>query len=68
MNKKNEQNLALAGTIAFGVCNLISMYLGLGVLVMFFLLTVTYGSLGLYFKRKDIKEEKEREGKLPDKP
>lgn len=60
MKKKYEKDFEITGTIAFGILNLIFIYLGLNVLLRFYVYFVSMGIIGLYYYNKDAKEEKEK--------
>jgi hypothetical protein len=64
MNKKNEMNILLTGSIMYLIIIIIFTYLGLGVIwrVLFYL--ASYGIIGLYFYNKEIKEEKQKKIKI----
>jgi hypothetical protein len=60
MNKKNEMNILLTGSIMFLIIIIIFTYLGLGIIWKLLFLLAGYGIIGLYFYNKEIKEEKEK--------
>jgi hypothetical protein len=60
MNKKNEINAFLTGSIMYAIEFIIFTYLGLGVIWRLLFLLASYGIIGLYYYNKDIKEEKEK--------
>ena len=60
MNKKNEMNILLTGSIMYLIIFIFFTYLGLGVIWKLLFYLASYGIIGLYFYNKEIKEEKEK--------
>jgi hypothetical protein len=60
MNKKNEMNILLTGSIMYLIIIIIFSYLGLGVIWQLLFFLASYGIIGLYFYNKETKEEKTR--------
>jgi hypothetical protein len=49
MNKKNEMNILLTGSIMFLIIIIIFIYLGLGVIWKLLFFLAGYGIIGLFF-------------------
>jgi hypothetical protein len=64
MNKKNQMNIMLTGSIMYLIIFIFFTYLGLGVIWKLLFYLASYGIIGLYFYNKEIKEEKQKKIKI----
>jgi len=64
MNKKNQMNIMLTGSIMYLIIFIFFTYLGLVVIWKLLFYLASYGIIGLYFYNKEIKEEKQKKIKI----